>query len=183
MFGATPGKQLMRVKVVRLDGRPLTIGAVIVRNVLRFIDFLPLAYLGGGFLVLAGARAQRLGDMAAGTAVVYRHRVPAAGLTRTSSRAARRNLFAALVVITLFSIGFDYFGRPALAVEGLYNEHDLFRPAPTSYSLGRPTWGAWTVTYPITFATAIQRCSGSLTLHWQPFEWQMTDAMFTCPPS
>src|SRR5690348_3074225 len=37
MFGATPGKQLMRIKVVRIDGGSLGVGAVLVRNVLRII--------------------------------------------------------------------------------------------------------------------------------------------------
>lgn len=183
MFGATLGKQLMRLRVVRLGGRPLTVGAVVVRNLLRTIDFLPAAYVLGGIFVLGTARAQRLGDIAAGTTVVYRHRVSAVGRTHSSSRAARFSLFAALVVITMFSIGFDYFGRPPLVIEGLVNEHNLFRPAPTSYILGRASWGAWTVTYPITFATATQHCSGSLTMRWEPFDWQMSDATYTCPPS
>ena len=183
MFGATLGKQLMRVKVVRLDGRPLTVGAVVVRNVLRIVDFLPLAYVLGGILVLTTTGAQRLGDMAGGTTVVYRHRALASGATRTSDERARLILVIALVTALLFSAGFDYFGRPPLAIEGLVNEHNLFRPAPTSYVLGAASWGAWTVTYPITFATATQHCSGSLTMRWEPFDWQMSSATYTCPPS
>src|SRR5690349_2449487 len=53
IFGASPGKQLMRLKVVRLDGRPLGLGSVIVRNLLKPVDFLPVLYLLGGVLVLA----------------------------------------------------------------------------------------------------------------------------------
>ena len=183
MFGATLGKQLTRVKVVRLDGTPLTVGAVIIRNVLRIIDFLPVAYVLGGILVLTTTGAQRLGDMAAGTTVVYRHRARAPRATRTSDARARLVLAIAVLTALLFSAGFDYFGRPPLVIEGLVNEHNLFRPAPTSYALGAASWGAWTVTYPITFTTATQHCSGSLTMHWEPFDWQMSGATYTCPPS
>lgn len=183
MFGATPGKQLMRVKVVRLEDGALTVRAVIVRNVLRFIDLLPLAYILGGVLVLVTAKAQRLGDMAAGTAVVYRHRVGAAGMTRTTSPRARLWLAAALLVAVIFSIGFDYFGRPPLAIQGLYNTHQLLKPDPSAYRLGQPTWGAGTVTYPISFVARQQLCSGTITLRWQPFSWEPSSASYTCPPS
>ena len=183
MFGATPGKQLMRVKVVRLEDGALTVKAVIVRNVFRVIDILPVAYILGGALVLATAKAQRLGDMAAGTAVVYRHRVGVAGMTRTSSPRARLWLAAVLLIAVIFSIGFDYFGRPPLVIEGMYNTHQMFKPDPSVYRLGQPTWGAGTVTYPISFVARQRYCSGTITLRWQPFDWQMTDATYTCPPS
>src|SRR5438034_4529337 len=42
MFGASPGKYLLRLRVVRLDGRPLGLDEVIVRNLLKPIDFLPI---------------------------------------------------------------------------------------------------------------------------------------------
>lgn len=183
MFGATPGKQLMRVKVVRLDGRPLTLAAVVVRNALRFVDFLPFAYLAGGFLVLATPRAQRIGDMAAGTAVAYRHRVSEMGQTRSSSARARIALVAVLLIATIFSIGFDYFGRPPLVVEGMFNEHRLFEVDVTSYSLGQPTWGAGTVTYPFVIRRPNQSCSGTMTLRRDTWDWQLTDATYVCPPS
>ena len=183
MFGATPGKQLMRVKVVRLEDGALTVRAVIVRNVFRFIDFLPVAYILGGVLVLATAKAQRLGDMAAGTAVVYRHRVGAAGMTRTTSPRARLWLAAALLVALIFSIGFDYFGRPPLVIEGMHNTHQLFKPEPSAYRLGQPIWGAGTVTYPISFVARQQSCTGTITLRWQLSGWEMSGATYVCPPS
>jgi len=92
MFGATPGKAWARVRVVRLDGRPLGLGSVVVRNLLKPIDFLPLLYLLGGLLVLLSAGSQRLGDIAAGTTVVYRHRALQPGATRSSTSTARRVL-------------------------------------------------------------------------------------------
>src|SRR5260370_34305872 len=74
MFGASPGKLLMGLRVIRLDGRRLGIGSVIVRNVLKPVDFPPVLYLLGGVLVPATRRSQRLGDLAAGTTVLYRPR-------------------------------------------------------------------------------------------------------------
>src|SRR2546430_15427819 len=103
MFGASPGKSWMRLKVVRLDGRPLGLGEVIVRNLLKPIDFLPVLYLLGGLLVLITPGAQRLGDLAAGTTVVYQHRAMELGAHRQSSTTARRGLQAALFAALFFT--------------------------------------------------------------------------------
>lgn len=68
--GATPGKRLLGIKVVKEDGTPMDWGAAIVRNVLRIVDALPFWYLLGFFLVVFQSRKQRVGDMAARTLVV-----------------------------------------------------------------------------------------------------------------
>ncbi len=45
--GATPGKRVMRLRVVARDGARLTAGAVLARNAMREIEiFLPLSFLG-----------------------------------------------------------------------------------------------------------------------------------------
>lgn len=183
MFGATPGKALMGLRVVRLDGNSPRVRDVVIRNAVRLIDFLPILYLLGGSLVLGTNGAQRLGDLVAGTTVVRRFRVPSPAATRTSSYSARVYLAAALAVAVVFSAAFDYFGRPPLVVEGLYNTHSLLEFDVTSYSLGRPAWGSGTVTYPITFATAKKSCTGTITLQWESLEWQLRGARYTCPPS
>lgn len=180
MFGASPGKSLMRLKVVRLDGRPLGAGSVIVRNVLKPVDFLPLLYLLGGVLVLATRGSQRLGDIAAGTTVVYRHRALEPGATRTSSRRARSVLAGALAVALLFTVGFDYFGRPPLVMQGLFNTHQLFQHDVTSYTLGTPAWGSGQVTYPIAFSTPSKTCAGTVTLKWTPYQWWLSDGVYEC---
>jgi uncharacterized RDD family membrane protein YckC len=70
--GATPGKRLMGLRVVQASGSPITFGQAVVRNFLRFIDSMPLyTYAFGMVSCLASARFQRLGDLAAGTVVVY----------------------------------------------------------------------------------------------------------------
>ncbi|WP_128478709.1 RDD family protein [Halorussus pelagicus] len=68
-LGRTPGKWLLGLVVVSEDGSPASFSSVLARNLLRPLDFAPFYVL--GFLsMLATDRAQRVGDMAAGTVVV-----------------------------------------------------------------------------------------------------------------
>jgi uncharacterized RDD family membrane protein YckC len=70
--GATPGKRAMGLRVVQATGSPITPGQAMVRNFLRFIDGMPLfTYAFGLTSCLATKRFQRLGDLAAGTVVIY----------------------------------------------------------------------------------------------------------------
>src|SRR5207244_1486228 len=66
--GRTPGKQAFGLRVIQTDGRPVGLGPVLLRNVLRPFDILLVAI--GLFLILFTRRRQRLGDLVAGTIVV-----------------------------------------------------------------------------------------------------------------
>jgi uncharacterized RDD family membrane protein YckC len=70
--GRTPGKRLNGLRVVRMDGSPITFFTSAIRNVLRIVDILPFVapYLVGIVTILVTRRNQRLGDVAAGTLVV-----------------------------------------------------------------------------------------------------------------
>jgi len=68
--GQTIGKRLLRLRVVDSAGRRLTFEQVVIRNLLRFADVLPGAYLLGGATAILSPRGQRLGDIAAGTLVI-----------------------------------------------------------------------------------------------------------------
>ncbi|MEA2133254.1 MAG: hypothetical protein QOC68_1163 [Solirubrobacteraceae bacterium] len=70
--GRTLGKRALGIRVVRAaDGGQPSTGEVAVRTVLRLVDALPFLYLVGVITILVtGSRAQRLGDLAAGTTVV-----------------------------------------------------------------------------------------------------------------
>jgi len=71
MRGRTPGKRVAGVRVVARDGGPPGAGALLTRNVFRLIDCLPLCY-GVGLVAVAVTREHvRIGDMAAGTLLVY----------------------------------------------------------------------------------------------------------------
>ncbi|HUR57656.1 MAG TPA: RDD family protein [Opitutaceae bacterium] len=69
--GQTIGKRVLHLRVVDERGLRLTFAQVVLRNLLRFIDALPLAYLVGGVAALVTQRGQRLGDLAAGTLVIW----------------------------------------------------------------------------------------------------------------
>lgn len=71
-YGATPGKRAMGICVVNDDGTPVGWSASIIRNLLRYVDFLPFLYGFGLVTMLVRPDFKRLGDLAAGTCVVYR---------------------------------------------------------------------------------------------------------------
>src|SRR5207244_5481193 len=66
----TRGKLVNGLRVVRIDGSPVTFFTSAVRNVLRLVDILPGMYLVGIAAILVTRQNQRLGDVAAGTLVV-----------------------------------------------------------------------------------------------------------------
>lgn len=70
MHGQTPGKRSMKLRVIREDGTPASATDLIVRNLLRLVDFLPAFYGLGGVVAFFHPMHQRLGDLAAGTIVV-----------------------------------------------------------------------------------------------------------------
>lgn len=73
--GQTLGKKVFRLRVMDADGLRLQFHQVLMRNLVRFVDQLPLCYVIGGISCLVSGKAQRLGDLAAGTIVVH-HRKP-----------------------------------------------------------------------------------------------------------
>lgn len=78
--GRTIGKHAAGIRVVGRSGEPVRFLASAVRNIARVLDFLPVFYLVGTISIIATARDQRVGDLAAGT-LVMRDRFP--GLTRS----------------------------------------------------------------------------------------------------
>jgi uncharacterized RDD family membrane protein YckC len=68
--GQSPGKRVARTRVMRVDGSPVGMTDVIVRNLVRIIDFLPFGYGVGLLTMVSNRQARRLGDFAAGTLVV-----------------------------------------------------------------------------------------------------------------
>jgi uncharacterized RDD family membrane protein YckC len=68
---ATPGKRAMGLRVVMDSGLPVTPAASLTRNLLRAADFMP-ALFGAGLVSMLWRRdSKRLGDLAAGTLVVF----------------------------------------------------------------------------------------------------------------
>jgi len=69
--GRTPGKRMAGVQIVSRDGGAPGIGALLARNVFRLIDSFPLAYAVGLFTTMVTRNHVRIGDLAAGTLLVY----------------------------------------------------------------------------------------------------------------
>ena len=68
--GQTPGKRVLRLRVIDAQGLRLRFSQVVIRNLLRAVDMLPWACLLGGSVMLLSRHSQRLGDLAAATLVI-----------------------------------------------------------------------------------------------------------------
>lgn len=95
MRGSSVGKRALGLRVVRQDGLPVRFGDSLIRNLLRAADFLPFSYALGGLTMIADRDFRRLGDLAAGTIVIYEapraiHDSPR--LSKPLSEAERRKL-------------------------------------------------------------------------------------------
>ena len=69
--GSTPGKRMAGVRIVARDGGAPSVGALLTRNVFRLVDSLPLFYGVGLITVVLTREHLRIGDMAAGTLLVF----------------------------------------------------------------------------------------------------------------
>lgn len=73
--GQSPGKRVMGLRVVSGSGAALSFHDVMLRNLVRPIDALPLVMTVGGAVALLDRYHRRLGDLAAGTLVVRDRRL------------------------------------------------------------------------------------------------------------
>ncbi|MGB0122672.1 MAG: RDD family protein [Silvibacterium sp.] len=69
--GQTPGKKLLKIRVIQQSGRQITFFEAMTRNLIRIIDWVPSIYLVGLITMLCNRQHQRLGDLAAGTIVIH----------------------------------------------------------------------------------------------------------------
>jgi uncharacterized RDD family membrane protein YckC len=99
--GQTVGKRLLGLRVLDARGMRLRPSQVILRNLFRTLDMLPLFYLVGGAACLLSPKSQRLGDMVADTVVVRNTAPPLPDLEKAlagkfNSFLAHRHLAARL---------------------------------------------------------------------------------------
>lgn len=71
MRGRTPGKRMAGVRIVKRDGGVPGIGPLLVRNLFRLVDSLPFLYIVGLVTTMLTKQCVRIGDIAAGTLLVY----------------------------------------------------------------------------------------------------------------
>lgn len=69
MEGQTPGKKVMKIRVVKIDGYQASFGDYLIRWVFRLIDT-SFAGVIGLISMIVSKNNQRLGDIASGTAVI-----------------------------------------------------------------------------------------------------------------
>jgi hypothetical protein len=69
----------MGLQVMMANGLPVTPAGCLTRNLMRAVDMLPLMYAFAIVTMLLRRDARRLGDLAGGTVVVYRHEAAIAG--------------------------------------------------------------------------------------------------------
>ncbi|ASE63728.1 RDD family protein [Chryseobacterium indologenes] len=69
MEGQTPGKKLMKIRVVKIDGYQASFGDYMIRWVFRIVD-VSFAGIVGLISMIVSKNNQRLGDIASGTAVI-----------------------------------------------------------------------------------------------------------------
>lgn len=88
--GQTPGKRLMKLRVIREDGRPITFWEAAARNLLRIFDMLPSFpfYSIGLISVFVSPRDQRIGDFFAGTVVIREREAEAPSFEQVFTAAA-----------------------------------------------------------------------------------------------
>jgi len=83
--GQTPAKRAFGLRVMMLDGSPVTPTAVFMRELVRLVDAFPLCIVGynvAGLLAFFSPYGQRLGDRLAGTFVIKERHVPLPTLER-----------------------------------------------------------------------------------------------------
>lgn len=88
MHGSTPGKRMAGVRLITLEGHTPGIGSILIRNIFRLIDSLPGVYTVGLLVVIFTRNQVRIGDIAAGTVLVYEKK----GGRQSLSDVARQSL-------------------------------------------------------------------------------------------
>ncbi|HEY6529839.1 MAG TPA: RDD family protein [Cellvibrionaceae bacterium] len=95
--GATPGKKIMQLQVVHDDGSPVSFSSSLLRNLLMVVDFLPLFYCLGVVVSICHPSSKRLGDIAAGTLVIYTRKRDS--LSSLDASVGKRALLAGLSLV------------------------------------------------------------------------------------
>jgi uncharacterized RDD family membrane protein YckC len=95
--GQSPGKKLFSIRVISAQGGQLRFNDVLIRNLVRPVDLLPIGMVVGGCVAMLDSWRRRLGDLAADTIVIRDapHVLPQA----LASEKSRVNTFQADVAL------------------------------------------------------------------------------------
>jgi uncharacterized RDD family membrane protein YckC len=99
MRGQTPGKRMAGVRIVnRIGGTPSSL-AILIRNAFRLIDSLPVCYGVGLVTTIFSRQRVRLGDLAAGTLLVFSGEPESEALAQLHTMAPDPNLDPATIAL------------------------------------------------------------------------------------
>jgi uncharacterized RDD family membrane protein YckC len=147
--GQTPGKRMLKLRVIREDGRPVTAWEAAARNLLRTFDMMPWVFIPfysiGLISVFASSRDQRVGDFVAGTVVVREREAQAPTFAEVfaspTSDVALRRSFKPVV----------FKGDTGALNEGEIEVVEIFLRRRWELSDATRQWMAWRVATPILY--------------------------------
>lgn len=147
--GQTPGKRLMKLRVIREDGRPITFWEALARNLLRIFDtfpgFLLPIYSIGLITIFMSHRDQRIGDLFAGTVVIRERTDEAPTFTEVFSSPVSDAAFRRVQKKTMFSANLAGLNEAEIEVV------ESFLRRRWELSDKQREWMAWRVALPIMY--------------------------------
>lgn len=149
MDGQTPGKRLLKLRVIREDGRPITLWEAMARNLLRIFDavpgfFLPV-YSIGLITIFLSSRDQRVGDIFAGTVVIRERLDEAPTFAETFSNPISDAAFRRVQKRTEFQANVD------LVTESEIEVVEAFLRRRWDLTDKQRIWMAWRVALPLMY--------------------------------
>jgi uncharacterized RDD family membrane protein YckC len=147
--GQTPGKHLLKLRVIRDDGRPITLWEAIARNLLRIFDAVPgfvlPVYSVGLITIFLSGRDQRIGDMFAGTVVVRERTDEAPTFAETFSNPVADAAFRRVQKPTVFQANINSITESEIEVA------ENFLRRRWDLTERQRLWMAWRVALPLMY--------------------------------
>jgi uncharacterized RDD family membrane protein YckC len=147
--GQTPGKRLLKLRVIREDGRPVTFWEALARNLLRIFDTFPgfviPIYSIGLITVFMSRRDQRIGDLFAGTVVIRERTDEAPTFAETFSNPVSDAAFRRVQKRT------DFQGNINLLTESELEVVEAFLRRRWDLTERQRLWMAWRVALPLMY--------------------------------
>lgn len=147
--GQTPGKRLLKLRVIREDGRPITLWEAIARNLFRLFDALPgpmiPVYSVGLIVIFMSRRDQRVGDLVAGTVVIRERTDEAPTFAETFSNPVADPAYRRVQQRTSFE------GNVSMLKEDEIEVIENFLRRRWDLTERQRTWMAWRIALPIMF--------------------------------
>ncbi|MEC0269281.1 RDD family protein [Paenibacillus anseongense] len=97
MGGQTLGKRWLGLRVIQNNGQSATLLSIIIRNLFRLLDVMPVFYFVGMLSIFLSSKDKRIGDMVAGTLVVIEVRFERIKRRKQLEKAIARKNFPEIV--------------------------------------------------------------------------------------